>query len=107
MEPHKSIDLMVLRSLMFLFIIFVCFKFWDGIHSFIPNMWQVVYANISIQGRGAIFYIHMQVLTTKFPQTGYFLLGLVNLESYMSKYILQVNSVYAPVNLHIKPALKS
>ena len=81
MEHHKSIDLMVLRSLMFFFIIFVCFKFWDGIHSFIPNMWQVVYANISIQGRGVICYICIQVLTTIFLRLLNFCLDWLTLSS--------------------------
>ena len=42
---HSHCDIIVLRLL------FACFKFWDGILYFVPNMWQVVFANVSIQGR--------------------------------------------------------
>ena len=27
-----------------------CFKLWDGMQNFIPNIWQVVFANIFVQG---------------------------------------------------------
>ena len=27
------------------------FQFWDGKQNFIPNVWQVVFANVSVEGR--------------------------------------------------------
>ena len=27
------------------------FQFWDGKQNLVPNMWQVVFANVSIEGR--------------------------------------------------------
>ena len=59
-EPHVSTDVVILRSFMFLFIFscLFCFKFWHGIQNFIPNMWQVVFANIFIQGSVVNSYIY-------------------------------------------------
>ena len=31
--------------------LFTYFKFWGGVYNFIPYMWQVVFANVFIQGR--------------------------------------------------------
>ena len=38
--------------------LFVYFKFWDGIQNFIPNMWQVVFANVFMQGMFVNSYIY-------------------------------------------------
>ena len=41
------------------FYLFVYFKFWDGKQNFVPNVWQFVLANISIQGRVVDSYTYM------------------------------------------------
>ena len=38
---------MVLRS--FMLLLFVGFKFWNGKQKIVPNVWQFVLANISVQ----------------------------------------------------------
>ena len=35
----------------------IYFKLWDRMQKFIPDMWQIVFANISIQGSVVDFYI--------------------------------------------------
>ena len=44
--------------LFMLLYLFVGFKFWDGKQNLIPNVWQIVLAIISIQGRGVDSYIY-------------------------------------------------
>ena len=56
MKPHVSTDVMVLRS--FMFLLFVAFLFWDGKQNLVPNVCQVVFANMSLQGRVVDPYIY-------------------------------------------------
>ena len=57
MKPHVSMDVIGAEVIYVTSYLFVYFEFWDGKQNFVPNVWQVVLANISIQGRAADSYI--------------------------------------------------
>ena len=60
----------MLRCLGYLyFLLFSYFMFWDGIKNFIPNMWQIVLANIFLKGRlfTLIYIASFMVLDILYP----------------------------------------
>ena len=56
LEPHISSYVIVLRLL------FGYFKFWDVTQNYVPNIWQVVFANVFVQGRVVHSNIYMASL---------------------------------------------
>ena len=39
-------------------ILFIHFEFWDGMQNPVPNVWEVVFPNISIEGGVVHPYVH-------------------------------------------------
>ena len=39
-------------------ILFIHFEFWDGMQNHVPNVWEVVFPHISIEGGAVHHYVH-------------------------------------------------
>ena len=44
---NRTLALMIWCNTYFLF---VYFEFWDGIQNSIPNVWQIIFSSVSVQG---------------------------------------------------------
>ena len=52
MEKETCTDVIVL------YLLFIDFEFWDGRQNSVPNVWEIILPNISIQGRVVHSNVH-------------------------------------------------